>query len=184
MANLLTALRLFLIPPFAFLMTRTDGFSAAIAGIIFVIAIASDIVDGPIARRQGTATDGGRAADHTADFLFVTCGLMAGAIRSVFPWILPILITGAFAQYVIDSYWLHRKRQLRMSQLGRWNGIFYFVPLGGDILIRLGLDFLAPLLPLVVWALVLSTALSLLDRLAALHHKDTMNFHHGDTEPQ
>ena len=168
MANLLTALRLLLIFPFVFLMTRADASSAILAGVIFVIAIVSDIVDGPIARRRETVSERGRAADQTADFLFVTCGLMAGATREVFPWILPILIAAAFAQYVVDSYWLHRQRQLRMSQLGRYNGILYFVPLGGDILIRIGLDFLAPLLPLVVWALVLSTALSMLDRLAAL----------------
>jgi len=178
MANLLTALRLLLIVPFVVLMTRAELSSAFMAGMIFVIAILSDVVDGPIARRQGTATEGGRAADHTVDFLFVTCGLMAGAARGVFPWILPLLIAAAFGQYVIDSYCLHRQRQLRMSQLGRYNGIFYFVPLGGDILIRLGLDFLTPLLPLVVWMLVLSTALSMLDRLAVLHHKDTADFHH------
>jgi CDP-diacylglycerol--glycerol-3-phosphate 3-phosphatidyltransferase len=172
MANLLTAARLLLIFPFAFLMTRADGSSAAIAGIIFVLAILSDVVDGPVARRQGMVTEKGRAADHTADFLFITCGLMAGATRGVFPWILPLLIAAAFTQYVVDSYWLHRRLRLRMSQLGRWNGILYFVPLGGDILIRLGLSFLEPLLLPVCWALVLSTLLSIGDRLAALYRKD------------
>ncbi len=172
MANLLTAARLFLIVPFVFLMTRADGSSAAIGGIIFVLAILSDVVDGPVARRQGTLTERGRAADHTADFLFVTCGLIAGAARGVFPWILPILIVAAFAQYVVDSYRLYRQRRLRMSQLGRWNGVLYFVPLGGDILILLGLSFLEPLLLPVCWALVLSTLLSIGDRLAALYRKD------------
>ena len=172
MANLLTALRLLLIFPFVFLMTRADASSAAVAGMIFVLAIVSDIVDGPVARRQGTVTERGRAADHAADFLFVTCGLLAGATRGVFPWMLPFLIAVAFTQYVVDSYWLHRQRQLRMSQLGRWNGVFYFVPLGGDILIRLGLGFLEPLLLPVCGALVISTLLSIGDRLAALYRKD------------
>ncbi len=172
MANLLTALRLFLMVPFVFLMTRADASSALLAGMIFVIATASDVVDGPIARRQGTVSEGGRAADHTADFLFVTCGLMAGVTRGVFPWLLPLLIAVAFTQYVVDSYWLHRQRQLRMSQLGGWNGILYFVPLGGDILIRLGLGFLEPLLFPVCVALVISTLLSIGDRLAALYRKD------------
>ena len=172
MANLLTALRLLLIFPFVFLMTRGDASSAVIAGMIFILAVVSDIVDGPLARREGTVTEVGRAADHTADFLFVTCGLLAGATRGVFPWVLPLLIAVAFTQYVVDSYWLHRQRQLRMSQLGRWNGILYFVPLGGDILIRLGLGFLEPLLLPVCWALVISTLLSIGDRLASLYRKD------------
>ncbi|MDA2934497.1 CDP-alcohol phosphatidyltransferase family protein [Acidobacteria bacterium AH-259-D05] len=171
MANALTAFRLLLIFPFVSFMAREDAFSAAVAGIVLVLAILSDIVDGPIARRRGSVTAAGRAADHTADFLFITCGLIAGASRGVFPWILPLLIATAFVQYVIDSYWLHQQRALRMSRLGRYNGILYFVPLGGDILIRMGLSFLEPLLLPVCWALVVSTLLSIGDRLAALHHK-------------
>ena len=45
------------------------------------------------------------------------------------PEILPILITVAFSQYVLDSYFLYRQKNLRMSFLGRWNGVFYFGPL-------------------------------------------------------
>ena len=169
MAHALTVFRLLLIFPFTFLMTREDAASAVVAGILLVVAIVSDIVDGPLARRLGTATVAGRTADHTADFLFVTCGLMAGATRGVFPWILPLLIATAFAQYVIDSYWLHRQRELRMSWLGRCNGMLYLVPLGGDILIRLGLSGLEILLTPVIWLLVVSTLLSIADRLVALN---------------
>jgi phosphatidylglycerophosphate synthase len=173
MAHALTFFRLFLIVPFALLMIREDASSAVLAGIVFVVATVSDIVDGPIARRLGTESAAGQAADHTADFLFVTCGLMAGALRGVFPWILPLLIATAFAQYVVDSYWLHQQRELRMSWLGRYNGMLYFVPLGGDILIRLGLSFLELLLTPVVWILVLSTLLSIADRLVALNPRLT-----------
>jgi len=171
MAYALTLFRLFLIFPFVFLMTREDTSSAVLAGIVFVVAIVSDIVDGPIARRLGTANMTGRAADHTADFLFVTGGLMAGAIRGAFPWILPLLIATAFTQYVIDSYWLHRQQELRISWLGRCNGMLYFVPLGGDILIRLGLSFLEPLLTPLIWLLVVSTLLSIADRLTEFPSK-------------
>ncbi len=169
MAHALTLFRLFLIFPFVFLMTREDASSAVVTGILFVVAIVSDIVDGPIARRLGTTSAAGQAADHTADFLFVTCGLMAGATRGVFPWILPLLITTAFAQYVMDSYWLHQQQELRMNWLGRCNGMLYFTPLGGDILIRLGLGFLELLLTPVIWLLVVSTLLSIADRLVALN---------------
>ena len=54
--------------------------------------------------------------DHASDFLFVTSGMFAGAFRGAFPWILPALITAAFAQYVIDSYWIHRQTKLRGSK--------------------------------------------------------------------
>src|ERR1700728_459358 len=161
MANALTAVRLLLVFPFAFFMAQGDRRSAIFALLAWVVALITDFLDGPIARRRGTVTAWSGTFDHTTDFLFVTCGLFAGAFRGAFPWILPILITAAFAQYVIDSYWIHRQSRLRKSHLGRYNGILYFVPLCLDILIRLGLRFLKPFLVLLVWALVLSTLVSM-----------------------
>jgi phosphatidylglycerophosphate synthase len=165
MANTLTAVRLLLVIPFAFFMTRGEMRYAVLAAIAMGLAIATDLLDGPIARRKGTVSALSGTFDHTSDFLFVTCGLFGGAFRGAFPWILPILITAAFAQYVIDSYWIHRQSKLRKSQLGRYNGILYFVPLCLDILIRMGLPFFEPLLVLLVWMLVLSTVVSMGQRL-------------------
>jgi len=165
MANALTAVRLLLVIPFAFFMASGDLRHAAFALLVMVVALATDFIDGPIARRTGTVSAVGRTFDHTSDFLFVTCGLFAGALRGAFPWILPILITAAFAQYVVDSFWVHGQSRLRMSQLGRYNGILYFVPLCMDILTRMGMHFLHPLLTLLVWILVFSTLVSMGQRL-------------------
>ena len=144
MANALTAVRLLLVFPFAFFMAQGDRRSAIFALLAWVVALITDFLDGPIARRRGTVTAWSGTFDHTTDFLFVTSGLFAGALRGAFPWILPVLITAAFAQYVIDSYWIHRHTKLRGSKLGRYNGMLYFVPTCMDILIRMGLTFLQP----------------------------------------
>src|ERR1700686_1068846 len=165
MANVLTALRLLLVVPFAYFMSKGDVRFAVFALVVWAVALITDFLDGPIARRRGTMTARSGAFDHTTDFLFVTSGLFAGALRGAFPWILPALITAAFAQYVIDSYWVHRQTKLRGSKLGRYNGILYFVPSIMDILIRMGLRFLAPLLTLLFWLLVLSTLVSMAQRL-------------------
>ncbi len=165
MASSLTAVRLFLVFPFAFLMAREDADSATFAALVIVAAITTDLLDGPIAKWRGTASLPGRTFDHTTDFLFVTSGLVAGATRGVIPWILPLLIAAAFAQYVIDSYWFRQQSELCMNRLGRYNGILYFVPLCGDVLIRMGLSVLKPLLTPVVWILVVSTLLSMIQRL-------------------
>jgi CDP-diacylglycerol--glycerol-3-phosphate 3-phosphatidyltransferase len=165
MANALTAVRLLLVLPFAFFMARGDRGSAIVALAVWVLALITDFLDGPIARRRGTVTAFSGTFDHTTDFLFVTSGLFAGAVRGAFPWILPSLITAAFAQYFIDSYWIHRHAKLRGSKLGRYNGILYFVPACMDILIRMGLRFLEPLLSILVWLLVLSTLVSMGQRL-------------------
>ena len=176
MANALTAVRLLLVFPFAFFMARGDMRTAVFALLAMVVALTTDFLDGPIAKRKGTVSAAGGTFDHTSDFLFVTGGLFAGAMRGAFPWILPILITAAFAQYVIDSYWIHGQGSLRKSQLGRYNGILYFVPLCVDILIRMGLRFLHPWLTLVAWMLVCSTLVSMGQRLMFRRvHEDLPN---------
>jgi CDP-diacylglycerol---glycerol-3-phosphate 3-phosphatidyltransferase len=165
MANALTAVRLLLVLPFAFFMAKGDGRSATIALVLWVVALITDFLDGPIARRRGAVTARSGTFDHTSDFLFVTSGIFAGAVRGAFPWILPILITAAFAQYVIDSYWIHRQTKLRGSKLGRYNGLLYFAPTCMDALIRMGLRFLRLPLTILVWLLVLSTLVSMIQRL-------------------
>src|SRR5262245_27802005 len=118
MANALTGARVLLALPFAFLMTRDDARAAVLAALVLAAAIATDVLDGLVARRRGTATAGGRLFDHAADCLFVTVGLSAGAWRGALPWLLPVLVAGAFVQYVLDSRWLHGPGALRPSKLG------------------------------------------------------------------
>jgi CDP-diacylglycerol--glycerol-3-phosphate 3-phosphatidyltransferase len=168
MAHALTTLRLLLILPFALLMARGEPHHAALAAGFLAVAIATDVLDGPIARRRGTASAAGGLFDHTTDCLFVAAGLAGGAARGAFPWVLPALVVAAFAQYVADSYWLARGQSLRGSRLGRWNGILYFAPLVGDILIRLGWTWLQATVTLLVWALVASTLVSMGERLLGL----------------
>jgi phosphatidylglycerophosphate synthase len=168
MANVLTAARVLLAVPFALLMVRADPRSAALAGIVLAAAIATDVLDGVLARRRGAATAAGAVFDHAADCLFVTTGLAAGVVRGVFPAILPLLVVTAFAQYIADSYWVRRGGGLRGSTLGRWNGILYFAPLGGDVLVRLGARALEHVVTVLAWALVVSTVMSMVERLWGL----------------
>ncbi len=168
MAHALTLLRLILAVPFALAMARPDPAAALWAALLFGVAIATDLLDGIVARRRGTESALGRLFDHAADFLFVMAGLCAAALRGALPWLLPLVVALAFAQYLVDSFLLHRAPRLRMSRLGRANGILYFFPLGGDILARLGLAGLAAPALLVAWALVLTTLASMVDRLLAL----------------
>jgi CDP-diacylglycerol--glycerol-3-phosphate 3-phosphatidyltransferase len=168
MANALSLLRLLLALPAAWAVARGGVTPGLFAATLFCVAIATDLLDGRLARARGTASALGRALDHGSDFAYVTSGLAAAAARGALPWLLPILVTIAFSQYVIDSYLLQRARELRMSALGRWNGVLYFVPLAGAILCQLGLEFLAGPTRWVALALCVSTLLSIGDRLFAL----------------
>ena len=83
--------------------------------------------------------------------------------------LLPLLIALAFIQYTLDSRALEGQ-QLRASALGRWNGIFYFVFLGTPI-IRSTLGWSWPGNEFILalgWLLLLSTSVSMADRLFAL----------------
>lgn len=190
-ANLLTGLRLVSAPVFAFYMAKPELGAAKIAAGLIVFAILSDLLDGRLARRSGSVTAFGRVFDHTTDFIFVTVGLCAGATRGEFPWALPLVIALAFSQYVVDSYWLRRERELRMSSLGRLNGILYFFPLCGDLLARLGvferlgLDILGPAVLWLAWALVATTLASIVDRALALTRegRDSLSARRADQSP-
>ena len=164
MANLLTAVRLLLALPLALLILSPDARAPFAAALAMLTAIASDLTDGPVARRTGTASAFGGTFDHATDCVFVVAGLTASVLRGDVPWLLPVLVTAAFLQYTIDSYWFHGDRRLRGSKLGRYNGILYFFPVCGVILIRLGLTFLVPALAAVCWLLVVTSLVSMGER--------------------
>ena len=142
---------------------------------VFVVAVASDLLDGFFARRRQTVSALGGVLDHGADACYVTVTLWAIAYTEaqqrvdVIPGILPLFIALAFAQYLLDSKAL-AGQPLRSSLLGRANGIAYFV-LAGVVLFRNALEL--AWLPdyAIYWfglLLVVSTLASMFDRLQAL----------------
>ena len=171
-AHALTGTRLLMVVPAAWAFSRPDRVSVWLLVALVTVAIVTDVYDGPLARAAGTASPGGMLFDHTTDFLFVTSGLAGAALAGLVPVLLPVLIVVAFSQYVLDSYFLHRQKQLRMSVLGRWNGILYFVPLVQIVIARMGS---LPILPGLAAALVrpcatllvATTLLSIADRALA-----------------
>lgn len=103
------------------------------ASVLLMVAIVTDVSDGKIARaRQQTSALGG-FLDHGSDALLVTSMLAAEAVLGLITPILPVLVIAAFAQYSWDSAAL-KGQPLRASQLGRYNGILYFVLAGFPIL--------------------------------------------------
>lgn len=129
MADLLTAIRLLLVIPVAMAIANTSLFANWLLMALIFIAIASDYFDGKVARALKTVSARGMLFDHGTDFIFVTASLFALSTIGLSSVLLPLLIIVAFSQYVLDSYFLFKQKQLRMSFLGRWNGIFYFAPI-------------------------------------------------------
>ena len=172
MAHVLTGLRLVLAPPLARGFAEPEFLSASVVAALLTLAIVSDLVDGRVARRLGTASSRGQLFDHGTDCLFVTACLTGAAAAGQVPLVLPALVAAAFGQYVFDSYWVHRQKRLRMSTLGRWNGIGYFVPLVGLAAARLDAfsaiaALLVPAALATAYVLVVSTLASIVDRATA-----------------
>lgn len=181
MANLLTAIRLLLVLPVAWGFADADFLSPWILFSLILLAIVTDYFDGIVARATNTASAKGQLFDHTTDFLFVSSALAGLAITGIIHPLLPALIVIAFSQYVLDSYYLFKQKQLRMSFLGRWNGVFYFLPLLLVALSRLQImttfgELLLALGSAAGYALILSTLISIADRsIAPLRKKETPN---------
>lgn len=177
MANLLTAIRLLLVLPVVMAIVDADLFPSWMLLFMVVVAIASDYFDGKIARARNTASARGMLFDHGTDFIFVTSALFSLSSIGLSTLLLPVLIVVAFSQYVLDSYLLFKQKQLRMSFLGRWNGILYFVPLVLYSVSRLSpfealAQYTDTLVSLLSYGLLLSTLASIVDRsIAPLRQK-------------
>ena len=75
--NKLTLIRIAMIPVFLFfLMTEFVPYSAYIALAVFILAAATDALDGHIARSRGLVTDFGKFADPLADKILVLSALI------------------------------------------------------------------------------------------------------------
>jgi phosphatidylglycerophosphate synthase len=122
-ANLLTGLRLALIPAFIALAWPADrgGWDAA---LLFVVITATDVWDGRLARRYGTASRFGRTCDHVADISFILGALSMYALQSLVPWWVPAAVGGSFAFYVVDSWSLSTAAHTLIgSRIGHLAGI-------------------------------------------------------------
>jgi phosphatidylglycerophosphate synthase len=162
LANALTLARLALAPG---LVAAILADLAGVAAAIFALAVATDLLDGRVARRRAEASALGGALDHAVDAAFVTAGTAALAARGALPALLPVLIAAAFLQYALDAR--TPAGELRGNRLGRWNGIAYYaivaVPLARD---AAGLAWpAAPLVRALGWLLVATTAASIAERL-------------------
>jgi CDP-diacylglycerol---glycerol-3-phosphate 3-phosphatidyltransferase len=93
-ANVLTVLRLVLVPFFVFLLflPGTGWRLAALA--VFGVASITDHLDGELARRYGLITDFGKIADPIADKALTGAALVCLSILNELPWWVTIVILG------------------------------------------------------------------------------------------
>lgn len=89
LANLITVARILLAPLFFWLLFLDDGQLGLIryaAAVLFVVAIATDSVDGILARRQNLVTDLGKVLDPIADKLLTGGALVCLSLLGELAW--------------------------------------------------------------------------------------------------
>jgi CDP-diacylglycerol---glycerol-3-phosphate 3-phosphatidyltransferase len=94
-ANIITVARMLLAPVFIALLlfdAGADGLWRYVAGGLFVLASATDGVDGFLARRRNLVTDAGKLLDPIADKLLTGGALVALTILGELPWWVTALI--------------------------------------------------------------------------------------------
>lgn len=110
-ANMLTIFRIILVPVYLLLFYSTGENHLLYAGIVFLIAGITDVLDGYIARKYDQMTDLGAVLDPLADKLMAFAVLISFTSTKLIPsWILKIIgfkeilmITGGFILYLFKS---------------------------------------------------------------------------------
>lgn len=117
--NLLSFLRIALIPVFVALIVDPDTTFWGLA--LFAVVAATDWVDGLLARRLGQVTELGKVLDPTADRIAMAAGLVALAVRGVFPWWAAtlILVRDAAVLAVGAGLLVGRRVRLDVRPLGK-----------------------------------------------------------------
>lgn len=89
--NLLSMLRLLLVPVFLILIIRGEYVAAL---IVLVVSSFTDLLDGYLARRLNQVTRLGQLLDPAADRLYIFAALIGLAAREFVPWWIVAVIVG------------------------------------------------------------------------------------------
>jgi CDP-diacylglycerol---glycerol-3-phosphate 3-phosphatidyltransferase len=96
--NVLTLLRILLVPVLVAALVQEGGGGDTLAAVVFVLASITDALDGWIARRQKSVSTFGKLMDPLADKLLVTAALVSlVSLDRVSAWVAMVIIAREFA---------------------------------------------------------------------------------------
>lgn len=155
--NIITLLRLIALPT---LIYSFNYQSMLVTFTIFLASIATDIMDGYVARKLSFASKLGTYLDVFVDFLFITGMYLAFIINQIYsPWIL-LVIVFVFTQFILSNIILEHTIY---DPIGKYFGSILFAGIGVTILSSDQLIY-----DIVTVLIVISALASLLSRLIYL----------------
>jgi CDP-diacylglycerol--glycerol-3-phosphate 3-phosphatidyltransferase len=139
LANIITVVRIFLAPVFIWLLVADDatlGLLRYVAAALFILAIATDSVDGILARRQNLVTDTGKILDPIADKVLIGGALITlSALGELWWWVTVVILVRELG-ITAFRFAVIRRRVIPASRGGKLKTIlqsvaisFYLVPL-------------------------------------------------------
>ncbi|MGZ4475137.1 MAG: CDP-diacylglycerol--glycerol-3-phosphate 3-phosphatidyltransferase [Nocardioides sp.] len=135
--NILTTLRIVMVPFFGWALLAHDGNDATwrlIAWLIFFVAMATDKIDGDLARKHNLITNFGKIADPIADKAITGMAFIGLSIIGEVWWWVTILVlirewSVTFVRLAVAS-----KVVLAADTLGKWKTFIQGIALGGLVL--------------------------------------------------
>ena len=162
--NKITVFRIFMIPFFvACMLIKEIPYHEIVAGVIFIIAALSDLVDGKIARHYNLVTNFGKFMDPLADKLLVQSALICFVANGLLPaWIAIVIMS---REFIISGFRLVAADKgivIAAGYLGKLKTVFQMV-----MSIMLIFHFYHPIWQfaeqIFIWGSLILTVVSLVD---------------------
>lgn len=146
--NLISLFRIALVPFLVYLLTGTDRLSSAFAAALFLVASATDYLDGYLARRRGMVSDLGKVLDPLADKLMIVAALiMLAAMQrpggDVPAWLVVVIVGRETAVTILRGIALTEGIIIEAEELGKYKFVMQVFAVAALVLhySYLGLDF-------------------------------------------
>jgi CDP-diacylglycerol--glycerol-3-phosphate 3-phosphatidyltransferase len=140
-ANILTMVRLLLVPGFVALIVQGGGHDPAwrsLAWAAFAIAMITDLFDGHLARRYNLVTDFGKIADPIADKAIMGTALICLSALGDLPWWVTGVILFREIGITLMRFWVIKHAVIPASRGGKMKTLAQGVAVGMYILVLTG----------------------------------------------
>ncbi|PPF87652.1 CDP-diacylglycerol--glycerol-3-phosphate 3-phosphatidyltransferase [Subtercola sp. Z020] len=120
--NAITIVRILLAPVFFWMLLAdngADGVVRYLAAILFILAIATDGVDGHLARKNNQVTDLGKILDPIADKVLTGAALVGLSILAELPWWVTIIILVREVGITVFRFAVIKRRVIPASRGGK-----------------------------------------------------------------
>ncbi|WP_405684104.1 CDP-diacylglycerol--glycerol-3-phosphate 3-phosphatidyltransferase [Streptomyces sp. NBC_00057] len=162
-ANLLTMLRLVLVPGFVMLLLHNGGYDPAwrsFAWAAFAIAMITDLFDGHLARTYNLVTDFGKIADPIADKAIMGAALICLSYLGDLPWWVTGVILFREIGITLMRFWVIRHAVIPASRGGKMKTLAQGTAVGMYVLALTG-----PLATLRFWVMAVAVVLTVVTGL-------------------